>query len=109
MKLRKEAMLQAARKGFINATDLADYLVKKGMAFRDAYKISGQIVNICMERGLVLETFPLEEYKKFSDIFEEDVYENIDLKNCVEKRISVGGPSEESIKKQMEYIKCTIS
>lgn len=100
-----ENMRNAAGRGFINATDLADYLVKKGMPFRDAYKISGKIVNECMSGGYVLETFPMEKYKAYSELFTEDVYEEINLKTCVEKRKSAGGPSVESVEKQIEYIK----
>ncbi|MCQ2512882.1 MAG: argininosuccinate lyase [Lachnospiraceae bacterium] len=100
-----ENMLNAAGRGFINATDLADYLVKKGMPFRDAYKISGKIVNECMKEGYVLETFPMDKYQAHSDLFTEDVYEEINLKTCVEKRKSAGGPSVESVEKQIEFIK----
>ena len=102
-----ENMKKAAQKGFINATDLADYLVKKGMPFRDAYKISGEIVKDCITRDLVLETYPLADYQKKSALFDEDVYQEIDLVNCVEKRISEGGPSAASVKKQLEYVRST--
>lgn len=105
MTVLPENMWNAAGRGFINATDLADYLVKKGLPFRDAYKISGKIVNECMNGGYVLETFPLEKYKAYSDLFAEDVYEEINLKACVEKRKSAGGPSEESVEKQISYIR----
>ncbi len=105
MKARPDNMLKAAQNGFINATDLADYLVKKGEAFRNAYKISGQIVAECMEKGLVLETFPLEAYKKHSDLFEEDVFEAVDLKVCAEKRISEGGTSVASVEKQIAQVR----
>ncbi len=101
-------MKKAAQEGFINATDLADYLVKKGMPFRSAYKISGQIVALCMEKGLVLETLPLEEYKKFSDLFAEDLYKDIDLMNCMEKRISEGGTSVASVEKQIAFARAAI-
>ena len=101
-------MKKAAQEGFINATDLADYLVKKGMPFRSAYKVSGQIVALCMEKGLVLETLPLEEYKKFSELFAEDLYEDIDLMNCMEKRISEGGTSVASVEKQIEFVKAQL-
>ena len=84
----KDNMLAAAQKGFINATDLADYLVKKGLPFRSAYKISGEIVALCIKENTVLENLPLETYKTFSDLFEDDLYEDISLKTCVEKRIS---------------------
>ena len=99
-----ENMKKAAGAGFINATDLADYLVKKGMPFREAYKISGQIVAACIKEGCVLETFPLEKYKQFSEIFEEDVYQAIDLETCVNTRISAGGPSESSIDEQIKWL-----
>ena len=105
MKARTDNMLKAAQNGFINATDLADYLVKKGEAFRNAYKISGQIVAECMEKGLVLETFSLEEYKKHSELFDKDVYEAVDLKACAEKRISEGGTSVASVEKQIQAVR----
>ena len=98
-------MLAAARKGFINATDLADYLAKKGVPFRTAYKICGEIVSHCVKNGYVLETLPLEEYKKFSPVFEEDLYADIDLLNCLAKRESYGGPGPESVKTQIEELK----
>ena len=102
-------MKKAAQEGFINATDLADYLVKKGLPFRIAYKISGQIVAYRMEKGLVLETMALDEYRQFSELFEEDVYEDIDLKNCMEKRISEGGTSVASVEKQIEFVRASIN
>ena len=105
MKALPDNMLKAAQKGFINATDLADYLVKKGMPFRQAYKISGSIVADCIKKELVLETYPIEEYKKHSDIFENDLYAEIDLKTCVEKRISEGGTSVSSVESQIKYVK----
>ena len=105
MTARTDNMMKAAQNGFINATDLADYMVKKGEAFRNAYKISGQIVAECMEKGLVLETYPLEDYKKHSDLFEEDVYEAVDLKACAEKRISEGGTSVQSVEKQIAAVR----
>ena len=89
----------------INATDLADYLVKKGMPFRSAYKISGQLVAKCMQQGCVLEQLPLEEYKAFSDLFEADLYQEIDLLTCVEKRISKGGTCVDSVEQQLQYVK----
>ena len=109
MTVRPEAMKKAAQSGFINATDLADYLVKKGMPFRSAYKISGQIVAECIARGCVLETLPLEAYKAFSDLFEEDLYQSIDLNTCVEKRISEGGTSLSSVEAQIAYVKKQLS
>ena len=109
MTVKEDNMLSAAQKGFINATDLADYLVKKGMPFRSAYKICGQIVTYCIENGKVLESLDIAEYKTFSELFCDDVYQNIDLKVCVEKRISLGGASPQSVIKQIEYIKDKLS
>ena len=100
-----ENMKKAAQGGFINATDLADYLVKKGMPFRSAYKISGQIVAQCIREGKVLETLELETYRGYSELFEEDLYEDIDLLNCVQKRISEGGTSVASVEAQIAYVK----
>ena len=105
MKARPENMKKAAQGGFINATDLADYLVKKGMPFRSAYKISGQLVAQCIREGTVLEELPLEAYKAHSELFEEDLYQDIDLLNCVEKRISLGGTSVASVEQQIMFVK----
>ena len=109
MTVKPETMKKAAQGGFINATDLADYLVKKGMPFRSAYKISGQIVAKCIAKGCVLETLPLEEYRAFSDLFAEDLYQDIDLTTCVEKRISEGGTSASSVEAQLAYVKERLS
>ena len=98
-------MKRAAQKGFINATDLADYLVKKGMPFRSAYKISGSLVAQCIRENTVLEELPLDAYKAYSDLFEEDLYKAIDLVTCVETRISEGGPAAASVEKQIAYVK----
>ena len=105
MKVKTENMKKAAQRGFINATDLADYLTKKGMPFRSAYKISGSIVAYCIEHGEVLETLPLEKYKEYSELFEQDLYEDIDLYTCVNKRNSVGGTSVQSIEQQIKYVR----
>ena len=104
MKVRRENMYRAAQKGFINATDLADYLVKKGKAFREAYKIVGTIVGHCVKNDTVLDDLPLEEYKKFSEVFDEDLYESISLETCVNTRISQGGTGPESVKAQIKFI-----
>ena len=101
MRVLKENMRNAAAKGFINATDCADYLVKKGMPFRDAYKITGTLVARCIEQGLTLETLPLEQYKEMTELFDEDVYQAINLETCVKGRSSYGGPSPEAVKKQL--------
>ena len=105
MKALPENMLKAANGGFINATDLADYLVKKGMPFRTAYKICGQIVAKCIETSMVLETLPLATYKEFSDLFDNDLYGEISLETCVNKRISEGGTSVKSVEKQIDFVK----
>ena len=98
-------MKRAAQAGFINATDLADYLVKKGLPFRSAYKISGQLVALCIEKHMVLEELPLETYLEYSPLFAEDLYQQIDLVTCVEKRISEGGTSVASVKQQIAYVR----
>ena len=105
MTTRPDNMKKAAQGGFINATDLADYLVKKGMPFRSAYKISGQLVARCIAEGCVLETLPLEVYRQYSDLFDEDLYQDIDLLTCVQKRISEGGTSVQSVEAQIAYAK----
>lgn len=105
MKAKPEAMLKAAQKGFINATDLADYLVRKGLPFRVAYKISGKIVAECISEGFVLETLPLERYRAESELFDEDVYDAIDLSVCVSKRISEGGTCVASVEAQIKKAK----
>ena len=105
MKVLGANTYRAAQKGFINATDLADYLAKKGMPFRSAYKIVGQIVAECIEKELVLDTFPLNEYRKYSELFEEDLYNEISLETCVNKRNSEGGASPKSVLGQVEWVK----
>ena len=105
MKVLEENMLLAAQKGFINATDLADYMVKKGMPFRSAYKIVGTIVSDCIKNGKVLETMTIDEYKVYDEIFSEDLFNEISLKTCVEKRISEGGTSPNSVQKQIDFVK----
>ena len=108
MKANTANMKRAAQTGFINATDLADYLVKKGLPFRSAYKISGQLVALCIEKGTVLEELPLEVYKTYSELFAEDLYEDIDLAACVEKRISEGGTSVASVKAQIAFVRKSV-
>ena len=105
MTVLKDNMKKAAAKGFINATDCADYLVEKGIPFRDAYKITGSLVKYCIKNDTTLENLKLEEFKEYSDKFEEDVYEAIDLSNCVNKRNVVGGPAAEQVMKQIERVK----
>lgn len=105
MRVLPDNMRNAAAKGFINATDCADYLVKKGLPFRDAYKITGTLVALCIEKGLTLETLPIGEYKKLCETFDEDVYDAISLDTCVMQRKSQGGPAPEAVKAQIEYVK----
>lgn len=105
MRVIKENMRKAAAKGFINATDCADYLVKKGMPFRDAYKITGTLVAKCIEMDLTLETLPIEEYRKLSDLFTDEVYEAINLENCVMQRNSYGGPSPSAVTDQLDELR----
>ena len=109
MKARTDNMYAAAQKGFINATDLADYLTKRGVPFRSAYKISGRLVAYCIEHSTVLDKLPMEVYRQYSEVFSEDVYDAISLETCVAKRISAGGTSVHSVELQIEdaraYIK----
>ena len=105
MKVHADRMLRAAGEGFINATDLADYLTRKGMPFRDSYKITGSIVNYCINNGLILENVPLEKYREYSTLIGKDVYEAIDLMTCVKSRISKGGTSPESVSEQIKYLR----
>lgn len=101
MKVLKDNMRTAAAKGFINATDCADYLVGKGLPFRDAYKITGTIVAYCIENGKTLETLTIEEYKKFSPLFDDGVYSAISLDTCVGGRKVIGGPAIEAVERQI--------
>ena len=107
MKPCTDTMYKAAQKGFINATDLADYMTKKGLPFRTAYKISGELVAWCIHHDTVLEALPLETLKQYSDVFDEDVYEAIALENCVARRTSLGGPA--SVEAQITAIKTYLS
>ena len=104
IKFNKEVMEKSAMNGFTNATDAADYLVKKGMPFRTAYKKVGEIVAFCIDNGLILETVPLEKYKEFDPMFDNDLYNEISLDTCVEKRISAGGTGPTSVETQLKYI-----
>ncbi len=104
MTVCKENMHQAALHGFINATDCADYLVKKGLAFRDAYHVVGQIVGYGVKEHLAINEMSVEKLKEFHPVFEEDVYSYIDLKTCVEQRNGIGGPSPKEVQRQIEKI-----
>ncbi|MBQ8689685.1 MAG: argininosuccinate lyase [Clostridia bacterium] len=101
MKVKSENMYRAAQRGFINATDLADYLTKRGIPFRTAYKTVGELVAYCIAHGTVLDELPLEVYKSYSPIFDGDLYGEISLKTCVEKRISEGGTGPDSVESQL--------
>ena len=105
MKPLKDNMYKAAKGGFINATDLADYLTKRGMPFRSAYKIVGGIVSDCIKRGITLDEMPLSDYKTYSELFGEDLYDEISLETCVAKRISAGSTGYDSVKHQIAYVK----
>ncbi len=100
-----ENMRKAAAGGFINATDCADYLVGKGLPFRDAYKATGELVALCIEKGLTLETLSLSEYKGICEIFDDGVYEAINLDKCVNDRTSLGGPAPQNVLAQVERVK----
>lgn len=104
MRLIPENMRKAAGEGFINATDCADYLVKKGLPFRDAYTVVGKLVSYCISHGKTLESLSLEEYRSLSPVFDEDVFTAISLETCVRMRSVPGGPSKESVEAQIEYI-----
>ena len=104
----KENMRAAAAKGFINATDCADYLVKKGMPFRDAYKITGTLVGICVDTGKTLETLPLSAYQELSGLFAEDVFDAISLEKCAMARNVLGGPAKESVERQICQMKAAL-
>lgn len=108
MTFNKDNMEASAKNGFTNATDAADYLVKKNVPFRDAHGIVGQLVLFCESKGIALDDMTLEEYKAISPVFEEDIYEAISLKTCVEKRLTIGAPGkaamEQVVKMNEEYL-----
>ena len=99
MKFKKENLEASAKNGFTNATDAADYLVNHGVPFRDAHGIIGQLVLLCIDKNISLDDLPLEEYKKISPVFEEDIYEAISMKTCVEKRNTIGAPGRNAMEK----------
>lgn len=108
MTVLKDNMRSAAAKGFINATDCADYLVGKGLPFRDAYKATGELVALCIDKGLTLEELPLDEYKNICDMFDDEVYTAINLEKCVADRLVVGGPSIQSVENQIKIARDAI-
>lgn len=105
MSINKERMFDEAKKGFINATDLADYLVGKNISFRDAHHICAEIVGKCIKKNISLEDLSLEEYKQISPLFEKDLYDKINLVSCVQNRKVLGGPNPEEVKRQIKYVK----
>jgi argininosuccinate lyase len=105
MRLLPKNMRAAAAKGFINATDCADYLVKKGLPFRDAYKITGKLVAYCIEKSKTLETLEIGEYSQFCDLFDDGVFDAISLENCVNGRRVNGGPAIEPVELQIDSLK----
>ena len=104
LKTNKETMYNAAKGGFINATDLADYLTKKGVPFRAAYKTVGEIVGKCIRENKTLDEVSLEEYKEKNALFDSDLYEEISLENCIKKRISKGGTGQGSVEEQIKIV-----
>lgn len=108
MKFHKDAMRRSANNGFTNATDAADYLVKKGVPFRDAHSIVGRLVLSCIEKNIAIDDMPLQELKAISPVFEEDVYEAVSMETCVNKRLTIGGPGkaamEQVIALEKEYL-----
>ncbi|MBQ8719671.1 MAG: argininosuccinate lyase [Clostridia bacterium] len=108
MKPIKENMYAAAKRGFINATDLADYLTKRGVPFRSAYKIVGTIVGRCVKEGITLDELSLSEYKSYSEVFDADLYSEISLEACVGKRISRGSTGYDSVMEQIAYVEGAI-
>lgn len=108
MTVLKDNMRLAAAKGFINATDCADYLVGKGLPFRDAYKCTGELVALCIDKGLTLETLPIDEYKAICDLFDDEVYTAINLEKCVNDRTVEGSPCGDNVLKQIEIAKSKI-
>lgn len=105
MKFNKQTMEASAKNGFTNATDAADYLVNHGVPFRDAHGIIGQLVLVCLEKNISLDQLPLEEYKKISPVFKEDIYDAISIKTCVEKRNTIGAPGQSAMKRVLEINK----
>ena len=104
MTIRKDNMEAAALGGFTNATDLADYLVRKGIPFRETHAISGKLVHYCIENNTTLEKLTLDQFKQFSDLIEDDVYDAISLETCVNKRTLTGGPAPETVKKYLDNL-----
>jgi argininosuccinate lyase len=107
--VNKENMENSAKNGFTNATDAADWLVKNGVPFRDAHGIIGRLVLLCIEKDISLDELPLEEYKKISPVFNEEIYDAIAMKTCVDKRNTIGAPGRKAMEKVLEKYKDLIS
>ncbi|MCL1989098.1 MAG: argininosuccinate lyase [Firmicutes bacterium] len=105
LKFNKENMRKAVAEGFLNATDCADYLTKKGMPFRTAYKLVGELVNLCIKKRCSLDDLPIEEYRAKSELFERDIYEVINIDNCVKARSLIGGPAAKTVKNTIRLLK----
>ena len=101
MTFREDVMEKSARHGFTNATDAADYLVGKGVPFRDAHGIIGRVVLYCIDKGIAIDDMSLEELKGFSEVFEEDIYDAISMYTCVNKRLTIGAPGKEAMEKEI--------
>ena len=109
MKVNKEKMLQAAKEGFLNATDVADYLTKKGLPFRDSHNVAGKLVSYCINSKKTLDELSMDEFKKESNLFEEDIYSAIDIKNSVISKKEIGGPNPETVKHVLKLNKIWLS
>ena len=105
MQFNKDRMEESAKHGFTNATDAADYLVNHGVPFRDAHGIVGQLVLLCLDKHISLDELPLDEYQKISPAFEEDIYDAISMKNCVERRNTIGAPGADAMQAVIEQNK----
>jgi argininosuccinate lyase len=108
MTVKTARLREAASGGFINATDCADYLVKKGLPFRDAYRVSGRLVAYCIENKTDFESLPLDVYRNFSPLFDEGIYDAVNLDNCVNRRTVYGGPSHDSVMRQIALVRSKI-
>ena len=109
MKFRKERMAASAMNGFTNATDAADYLVNKGVPFRDAHGIIGRLVLYCIDKNTSIDALSLEELKNISNLFEEDIYDAVSLKTCVEKRLTIGAPGPDAMREVIRMHKAYIA
>ena len=105
LRFQPDAMRKAAQKGYLNATDLADYLVMKGLPFRDAYALSAQIVAFCAGKGIALEDLPMHDYASFSPLFGEDVYAALSLDACLKRRVSFGATAPDSVRRQIDWVR----